>query len=155
MSEKFTTALYLCTAHMYTVLIATYYPTDSTLALAYEHIITQNKHNTTITKLNVVIKNIVGTNENNTYNFEEQIAYLCTITSWITGYLVCKIWLKRYCDIYCNITLFVPKKICLILPFNALDICQLVWLEKKHPVWSCRYTAKLTKTRQQHGLESW
>ena len=65
---------------MHTILIATDYPADSTLVLAYGHIITQNKNNRNIRKLNVVIKPIVGTNENNTYSFVEQIACLHIIT---------------------------------------------------------------------------
>ena len=36
---------------------------------AYEHIVIKIKHNTDIIYLNVVIKNIVETTENNTYNF--------------------------------------------------------------------------------------
>ena len=69
MSENCT---YLCTAHMHTIHRATCYPTDSVVVLAYEHIITQNKKiNKNITKLNVMIKTIVGTNENNAYNFVE------------------------------------------------------------------------------------
>ena len=114
MSEKITTA-------RNSLLIDTYYPTDSTLVLTYEHIITQNKNYTNIKKLNVVIKTIAGTDENNTYNFEEQIACLYIITSWMACYPVSKIWLKWYCNIYCSITSIVPNTANVILPFNTTD----------------------------------
>ena len=40
----------LCTAtlHIHTILIPTYYPTDSIQVLAYEYIVTENKNNTDI-----------------------------------------------------------------------------------------------------------
>ena len=62
--------------------IYTQQPTDSALVLAYDYIVTRNKNITDIIYLNVVTKLIVGTTENNnTYNFVEYIAYLDITTS--------------------------------------------------------------------------
>ena len=70
-------------AHMHTILLVTYYLTDCTLVLTYEHIITQNKSNTNIYKVKKCCdqKAIGGTTINNTYNFTEWIACLYITTS--------------------------------------------------------------------------
>ena len=44
--------MFKTTAHMHTILIATYYPTVSTLVIVYEHIITHNKITTNKYKVN-------------------------------------------------------------------------------------------------------
>ena len=51
------------------IIVAIQEPTDSPFFLAYEHTVTQNKHNADVIYLNVVVnKNIARTTENNTYN---------------------------------------------------------------------------------------
>ena len=49
--------------------LATQWPVDSTMALAYEHIVTKNTNITDIIYLNVVGKSIAWTTEKHAYNF--------------------------------------------------------------------------------------
>ena len=51
------------------------------MVLAYGYIVTQNKNDTDIIYLNVVVKSIVVSTENNTYNFVQFIACLQGTTS--------------------------------------------------------------------------
>ena len=63
---------------------------NSALLLAYDYIVTQNKNNTDIIYLNIVVKDTAVTTLKNTYNFKRYIACLYGTTSWITGQLAWK-----------------------------------------------------------------
>ena len=55
--------------------------TVSALVLTYEHIVTQNKNNADMIYVNTVVKSIVGTTDNNTYNFHGSLHVLHKSTS--------------------------------------------------------------------------
>ena len=75
MSEKFETA-HIFVPHTSTQYRLLHINQTVSAMLTYEHIVTQNKNNTDIIHLNVLIKNIVEITGNNTYNFAELIACL-------------------------------------------------------------------------------